>query len=769
MHDSPAALPSGPRGTSSPTAVPGADGATSRPPALVVVPARGGSRGVPRKNLQHVGGASLVARAVRSALAATSVDQVVVSTDDTEIADEARRHGARVVLRPADLSGDLASSESAVLHALDALGLAEDPPVTVLVQCTSPFLDPHDLDAAVERVASGERDVVVAVAPTHDFQWRADDDAVRAVGHSVLERQRRQDRAPHYRETGAFYAMRTAGLREGGRRFFGDVGLHAVDPVTAVEIDDHHDLWWARQLATLTRTGSADTYPLLADLDAVVTDFDGVHTDDHAWVDATGTEHVRVHRGDGLGIAALRDAGLPFLVLSTERNPVVTARADKLRVAVLQGVDDKAAALTAWLDERGLDPARVAYVGNDVNDLPALRLVGWPVAVADAHPDVVAGARLVLTRRGGDGAVRELCDAVLGRRLPDPVPDPAFAQHLDPFDVSARTLTPTHSLSDERSRPMSTTTTPRVPEDAPAPVAIGDRLVGDGRPVYVIGEIGLNHNGDVEIANQLIDVAAAAGVQAVKFQKRTPEISTPADMRDVRRETPWGEMSYLEYRYRVEFEREQYEKIAAHAADRGLQWFASPWDVPSVAFLEELDVPTHKVASASVTDHELLRALADTGKPIILSTGMSTLEEIDAAVGILGTDRLVMLHATSTYPLPPEEANLRTIATLRERYGVPVGYSGHERGLQISLAAVALGAVAVERHITLDRTMWGSDQASSLEPTGLEHLVRDIRILEQAMGDGTKRVFEGELKPKARLRRVDSLAADVSAAGAGVR
>jgi N-acetylneuraminate synthase len=289
-------------------------------------------------------------------------------------------------------------------------------------------------------------------------------------------------------------------------------------------------------------------------------------------------------------------------------------------------------------------------------------------------------------------------------------------------------------------------------------VTIGTSTIGAGHPAYLIGEIGLNHNGDIEIAKRLIDVAAAAGCQAVKFQKRTPEISTPADMRDVQRETPWGLMSYLDYRYRVEFGRAEYEKIATHAADRGVQWFASPWDVPSVEFLEELDVPTHKVASASLTDHDLLRALADTGKPIIASTGMSTLEEIDAAVGVLGTDKLVLLHATSTYPLPPEEANLRTIDTLRERYGVPVGYSGHERGLQISLAAVALGAVAVERHITLDRTMWGSDQAASLEPGGLHNLVRDIRILEQAMGDGQKRVFAGEIAPKARLRRVDSLA-----------
>lgn len=287
-----------------------------------------------------------------------------------------------------------------------------------------------------------------------------------------------------------------------------------------------------------------------------------------------------------------------------------------------------------------------------------------------------------------------------------------------------------------------------------ATVRIGDQTVGAGRPVYVIGEIGINHNGDVDIARRLIDVAADAGCQAVKFQKRTPEICVPPEQRDRIRETPWGEMTYLEYKHRVEFGLDEYTEIAKYAVERGIGWFASPWDVPSVEFLEELGVITHKVASASVTDRELLRALAATGKPVILSTGMSTLEEIDAAVEILGTDRLVILHSTSTYPLPPGEANLRTILTLRERYGVPVGYSGHERGLQVSLAAVTLGAVMVERHITLDRTMWGSDHAASLEPTGLQHLVRDIRIIEEALGDGVKQVFPGEVEPRARLRRV---------------
>lgn len=286
-------------------------------------------------------------------------------------------------------------------------------------------------------------------------------------------------------------------------------------------------------------------------------------------------------------------------------------------------------------------------------------------------------------------------------------------------------------------------------------VRIGSTSVGEGLAAYVIAEIGLNHNGDVRVAKRLIDVAADAGVQAVKFQKRTPEISTPAHMRDVPRETPWGTMSYLEYRYRVEFDREQYIEIGDHATLRGLDWFASPWDVPSVDFLEDLNVVAHKVASASVTDFELLRALAATGKPIILSTGMSTLDQIEAAVDALGVENLVLLHATSTYPMPAEEANLRMLATLRAAFpGVPVGYSGHEPGLQISLAAAALGAAAIERHVTLDRTMWGSDHAASLEPTGLQHLVRDIRIIEAAMGDGVKRIMPGEEAPMAKLRRV---------------
>lgn len=286
------------------------------------------------------------------------------------------------------------------------------------------------------------------------------------------------------------------------------------------------------------------------------------------------------------------------------------------------------------------------------------------------------------------------------------------------------------------------------------PVTVGNHPIGPGHPCYVIAEIGINHNGDMAIAKRLIDTAHEAGCQAVKFQKRTPEISTPDSQKDIPRETPWGTMTYLDYKRRIEFGDDEYSEISDYCQKLGINWFASPWDVPSVEFLERHHVIAHKVASASVTDVELLEALRDTGKPIILSTGMSTMDEIDRAVAILGTDNLILMHATSTYPLDPAEANLRVMDTLRERFGVPVGYSGHETGLQISLAAVGMGANALERHITLDRAMWGTDHSASLEPGGLSRLVRDVHVIEQALGDGVKRVWESEQGPREKLRRV---------------
>lgn len=379
---------------------------------IAIIPARGGSKGVPGKNVARVGGIPLVARAVRAALTSGAIDLVVVSTDDAAIADAARAAGARVVDRPADISGDQASSESALLHALDALA-AEGitPRVTAFLQATSPFIPAAALGEAVALVRDGRADSVFSARESYEFVWRRDAaGAASALGHDAAHRPRRQDRDPHYVETGAFYVFTTEGFRTARHRFFGRTEIVEVPEETAIEIDDPAQLRTAQTLAHLLEPAE----PLAARV--VVTDFDGVHTDDSAWVDAAGTEHVRVSRSDGMGVALLRRAGVPVLILSTERNAVVRARAEKLQVEVIHGVDDKATVLRQWATDHGIDLAETAYLGNDVNDLPAMALVGWPVAVADARPEVVAAARVVLTRPGGAGAVRELADRVLAAR-----------------------------------------------------------------------------------------------------------------------------------------------------------------------------------------------------------------------------------------------------------------------------------------------------------------------------------------------------------------
>jgi N-acetylneuraminate synthase len=282
---------------------------------------------------------------------------------------------------------------------------------------------------------------------------------------------------------------------------------------------------------------------------------------------------------------------------------------------------------------------------------------------------------------------------------------------------------------------------------------IGGRMVGDHCPVYIIGEIGINHNGDLNIAKKLIDAAVQAGCDAVKFQKRTPELCVPPDQRGVLRETPWGTMTYLEYRHRVEFGQAEYADIDAYCEENGIAWFASCWDKPSVDFIEQFSPVCYKIASASLTDDELLRHTSATGRPIILSTGMSTMNEIIRAVSLLSSERLLITHSTSSYPCSPDELNLRMIPTLRQMFNLPIGYSGHEAGLSTTYAAVALGASLIERHITLDRAMWGSDQAASVEPWGLARLVRDIRVIERALGDGVKQVYESEASIRQKLRR----------------
>lgn len=418
---------------------------------LAVIPARGGSKGVPGKNLAPVGDTPLVGRAIRSCRDARLVTGVVVSTDDPGIAAAAHAGGAEVVERPTDIAGDMATSEDAVLHAMrvyeERHGRTVD--VVLLVQCTSPFITREEIDGVTAAVLDGA-DSALTVAPFHGFIWREGDAEGQAadahgVNHDKSFRPRRQDRPQDLLETGSAYAMRAAGFRDQRHRFFGRTELVRTDPARVLEIDDPHDLARARALSPLfdgkfegkfdgtldRRSGGAgaatpppafpeylpDYLPSRSDIDAVVLDFDGTQTDDRVLVDSDGRELVAVHRGDGLGVAALRRAGVPLLILSTEENPVVAARARKLRVPVLHGVERKDLALKQWCEEQGIAPERVLYAGNDVNDLPVFDLVGWPVAVGSAHDVVRGAARAVTSAPGGAGAIREIASWILGKEL----------------------------------------------------------------------------------------------------------------------------------------------------------------------------------------------------------------------------------------------------------------------------------------------------------------------------------------------------------------
>ena len=288
-------------------------------------------------------------------------------------------------------------------------------------------------------------------------------------------------------------------------------------------------------------------------------------------------------------------------------------------------------------------------------------------------------------------------------------------------------------------------------------INLGDHPVGDRKPTYIIAEIGINHNGELEIAKQLIDAALSAGCSAVKFQKRTPEKCVPLEIQGQMRSTPWGNITYMDYRRKVEFGFDEYKEIDRYCRAKDIAWFASCWDEESVEFIDQFDPPCYKIASATLTYRGLLEKVSATGRPVMLSTGMSSIEQIRAAVRILGRENLLIAHSTSTYPCPKDELNLRLITTLRNEFDCPIGYSGHEVGLATTLAAVALGANFVERHITIDRAMWGSDHAASVEPSGFAHLVKDIRNIETALGDGVKRVYESETTSLKRLRLEDTL------------
>jgi YrbI family 3-deoxy-D-manno-octulosonate 8-phosphate phosphatase len=436
-----------------------------------IIPARGGSKGVPGKNLRRIGGRSLVERAVDACRAARLVDAVYVSTDDAHIAAAAETAGARVIMRPAELSGDTASSESALLHALDQLiMIGEEPEIIVFVQCTSPFIAPDDLDRGVELILHDHADSVFSAVATYDFLWRPTGSfgLVTGQNHDPAVRRRRQDREPDFRETGAFYVMSATGFRATRHRFFGRTAVVQVPELSAVDIDHLDDLILAGAVAQVMEPSQE------IDVDAVITDFDGVHTDDLVTVAQDGWESVRVSRADGLGVERLRLAGIPLLIVSKEVNPVVQARAAKLGVELLHSVEDKRRVVGEWLAARQIPTDRVAYLGNDVNDLGAMGLVGWPVAVADAHPAVQQAARLVLVRPGGNGAVRELCDLVIEHRQRT---EPVARSRARPVGAQKSFGLPVDEASSipaEQARPEYA--------DAPYPLAPADSATSqDGR------------------------------------------------------------------------------------------------------------------------------------------------------------------------------------------------------------------------------------------------------------------------------------------------
>ncbi len=457
----------------------------------------------------------------------------------------------------------------------------------------------------------------------------------------------------------------------------------------------------------------------LSRIKLLLTDCDGVLTDGGVYYGEAGEELKKFDIRDGMGVERLRNlAGVQTGIITGELSPSVVKRAEKLKITELHlGVKDKPAVLKEIMHRLGLKVEEIAYIGDDVNDLEIMKLVGVSICPADAIFFVKDIAQMVSQFNGGGGCFRE----------------------------AAETIIMAHNGGKVTGRPAEVIT-----------LNSGVKI-GAGESCYIIAEIGINHNGSLEIAKQLIDEAVAAKASAVKFQKRTPEICVPKDQWEVMRDTPWGRMSYIDYKRKTEFGIVEYATIDQYCKKVGIDWFVSTWDVEAVNFMEQFDTPLYKLASASLTDTQLIKRILLTGKPLMLSTGMSTVKEIEDAVNLVWSfDKsypLFIAHSTSAYPCKPEELNLKMIQTLGQKYpGVPIGYSGHETGLATTVAAVAMGATFVERHFTLDRATWGSDHAASVEPGGFQRMVRDIRDVETAAGDGVKKVYDSEIGPMRRLR-----------------
>jgi YrbI family 3-deoxy-D-manno-octulosonate 8-phosphate phosphatase len=453
----------------------------------------------------------------------------------------------------------------------------------------------------------------------------------------------------------------------------------------------------------------------LSQIDLVVLDNDGVLTDGQVLVDPNGVEVKRFSLRDGHGLALAMEAGIKIAILTRLPSESLMARARKLGVKHVIASTDKGKAIREICTNLKVSPARTAFIGDDVFDLPAMAEIGLAVAVADAHPRVLAQADMVTRSGGGQGAVREFIDLLLMHR--------------------------NQSGSSSISQVVQNNT-------------------------YIVAEIGQNHQGDLAIARELIRTAKICGVNAVKSQKRDIRtLLTPEEyQRPYNSPHAFGK-TYGEHREALELSRDAWADLIAYAGEVGIDFFASPWDIPSARLLLELGCTIFKIPSAALTNIALLRELAGYGRAVILSTGMSNLTEIDAAVEILSKTELYLLQCTSAYPVEFHDVNLRAMQTLAHRYNLPVGLSGHHRGIAVDVAAVALGARILERHFTLDRTWKGTDHAASLEPPGLSRLVRDVRAVEESLGDGCKEVMKCELPTRAKLRGTIQMVPQAAAAG----
>jgi N-acylneuraminate cytidylyltransferase len=383
---------------------------------LAVIPARGGSRGIPRKNLRTLGGKPLIVHTIQHAQAATSIDRVVVSTDDDEIGSVARAYGATVVPRPEELSGDTASSESALLHVLDRLRDEEsyEPELVVFLQATSPIRRTGEVDGAVEELRRTGADSLFSACRVQGFVWRREGDSLRSLSYDYQRRPRRQDSPEDLVENGSIYVFKPWVLRNTGNRLGGRIASYLMDPLESFQIDEPEDLDLAEQVLAIRRPASPA--PEWGRVALLALDFDGVLTDNGVQVAEGGTEAVRCDRRDGWGIARLQEAGVAVVVISTERNAVVEARCRKLKIECFSNCGDKLAVLREFAKRRGLQPEQIAYVGNDENDVACLEWVGLPIAVGDADVGAQRAARFLTRRPGGHGAVREICDLILSQR-----------------------------------------------------------------------------------------------------------------------------------------------------------------------------------------------------------------------------------------------------------------------------------------------------------------------------------------------------------------